>query len=113
MVKPVESLPLFPLDEWAPLVLPSGLSDRRRRTAEKLQRIRLGLHPVNGLPLDPEAPKDTNRTKRLPQAHTCGTCVHLYQIPRIERSALACDIATTERPARRWYPGCDQWKPKG
>ena len=112
MVKPVESLPLFELDEqWeAPLVLPAGLSTRQRRTAIKLQKIGLGLHPVTGLPLDPEAPKDTNRTRRQLQPHTCGTCAHLYRVPNIERSELACDIATTPRPARRWYPACDQYK---
>jgi hypothetical protein len=111
--KRVESEPMFGLEEWpAPLVLPAGLSNRRRQTAEKLQRIALGLHPLNGLPLDPLAPKDADRSKRIVRDHTCGSCVHLYQIPTVNRSALACDIATTERPARKWWPGCDQWKPR-
>lgn len=113
MVKQVESMPLFQLEEWGePLVLPIGLTNRQRQTAIKLQRIRLGLHPLIGLPLHPSAPADTDRSKRKPQPYTCGTCCHLYQIPNIEKSALACDLATTERPARRWWPGCDRWKPR-
>lgn len=115
MVKRVESLPLFELEgQWeSPLVLPSGLTTRQRRTALKLQKIKLGLHPVTGLPLDPLAPKDTNGSRRLIQPHTCGSCVHRYRVPNIERSALACDLATTQRPTCNWYPACDQYKSKG
>jgi len=113
MVKRVESLPLFDLGEWeGPLVVPPGLSNRRRQTAEKLQRISLGLHPLTGLPLHEQAPKDTNRTKRLPQAYTCGTCVFLAQVPEVVRSNLDCKLSTHTGGARRWWPACAQYKPR-
>lgn len=111
--EPVETLALFDLADWPePLVLPSGLTTRRRRTAEKLQRIALGLHPLTGLPLHPDAPRDTNRSRRLPQLYTCGTCLHLSQVPNIERSNLDCALSVYTGGARRWWPGCDQYKPK-
>jgi hypothetical protein len=113
MAKRVDSLPLFDLGEWeGPLVLPPGLTARQRRTAEKLQRISLGLHPLTGLPLYGDAPKDTNRTKRKPQFGTCGTCVHLSRIPNEVRSNLDCGLSTHTGGARRWWPACVQYKPQ-
>ncbi len=111
--KQVDSEPLFGLEEWRePVVLPAGLSRSKRRTAEKRQRIAIGVHPLTGLPLFPGAPADTNRSKRLPQFGTCGTCLHLSQMPGIVRSSLDCELSTHNGGARRWWPACMQYRPR-
>lgn len=110
----IESLPLFPTAAAGPRIadpIPLGLPSRRKRTAEALQAIDLGKHPVTGLPLDPLAPVDASRKDRYPREHTCGTCVHLGRHIYHGTSTVFCGIATYDRLTRRWYPGCRLWKP--
>jgi hypothetical protein len=108
-----EMAPLFDRVDAGPQLPESGLTSSQRRTARQALKITIGQHPLTGLPLDPLAPKGLDRPKRRADPHTCGACVHLYQIPEIVTSALACDMMTTPRVARRFWPGCTLYRPKG
>lgn len=113
-VAEVESVPMFGLTDAGPRIadpIPLGLPRRRKRTAEALQAIDLGKHPVTGLPLHPEAPEDSSRKDRYPRAFTCGTCLHLGRHVYYGTSVVFCEIATHDRPTRRWYPSCVQYRP--
>jgi hypothetical protein len=108
----VDSEPLFDQADAGPQLPATGLTRRKRDTARKALKIVVGQHPLTGLPLDPLAPKGTERPKLRAQAHTCGSCVHLYRIPNIVKSELACDMTTTPRTARRWWPSCIFFRPR-
>jgi hypothetical protein len=105
------TVPLFDRVDAGPQLPETGLTTSQRRTARKALKIKVGEHPLTGLPLDPLAPRGIDRPKRRYEAHTCGSCVHLYQIPEIVTSALACDMTTTPRVARRWWPSCILFRP--
>lgn len=106
------TVPLFDRVDAGPQLPETGLTTSQLRTARKALKIKVGEHPLTGLPLDPLAPRGIDRPKRRYEAHTCGSCVHLYQIPEIVTSALACDMTTTPRVARRWWPACILFRPR-
>lgn len=111
----VKSLELFPLSQSGPRLaqpIPDGLSRSKHRTAEKRQAIALGKHPGLGLPLHVLAPRFVASTDRkYPGEVRCGNCEHLQlTIGAYTGNRLHwCELATTQRPMRKWWPGCTQW----
>lgn len=108
----IESLPLFPERDAGvrrAQPMPEGLSRSKHRTAEKIQQIQLGKHPGLGLPLHVLAPRIVSATDRkYPGEVRCGNCAHLQlTVGAYTGNRLHwCELATTQRPMRCWWPGC-------
>lgn len=112
----VQTLPLF--EEKAAGVrlaqpIPDGLSRSKHRTAEKTQAIALGRHPGLGLPLHVLAPRFVNaKDRKYPGEVRCGNCEHLNLTVEANTGNRNhwCELATTQRPFRCWWPGCGHFK---
>lgn len=111
----VQTLALFPVESAGVRLaqpIPAGLSRSKKRTAEKIQSIQMNRHPLLGLPLHVLAPRIVSASDRkYPGEVRCGNCAHLDSIQFYGTRKLFCELATTQRPARKWWPGCAQYKP--